>query len=52
MTFVVNQDNQIYEKDLGPRTGQIASEMTEYNPDDTWQPVEGTDNTNVADVKG
>jgi Protein of unknown function (DUF2950) len=52
MTFVVNQDDQIYQKDLGPRTGQIASEMTEYNPDDTWQPVEGTDNTNVADVKG
>jgi hypothetical protein len=52
MTFVANQDGQIYQKDLGPRTNQIASEMTEYNPDDTWQPVEGTENTNVSDIRG
>jgi Protein of unknown function (DUF2950) len=52
MTFVVNQNGQIYQKDLGPRTSQIASEMTEYNPDDTWQPVEGTDSTNVSDNRG
>ena len=48
MTFVVNQDGQIYQKDLGPRTGQVASEMAEYNPDDTWQPVEGTDNSRFS----
>ena len=52
MTFVANQDGQIYQKDLGPRTNQIASEMTEYNPDDTWQPVEGTENTKVSDIRG
>lgn len=39
MTFIVNQDGQIYQKDLGPNTGQIASEMVAYNPDATWQPV-------------
>ncbi len=39
MTFIVNQDGQIYQKDLGPDTGQIASEMVTYNPDATWQPV-------------
>ena len=50
MTFVVNQDGQIYQKDLGPRTGQIASEMTEYNPDSTWHPVEEADNTNISAV--
>jgi hypothetical protein len=49
MTFVVNQDGQIYQKDLGPRTAQIASEMMEYNPDSTWQPVE-TENTNVSEL--
>jgi len=52
MTFVVNQDGQIYQKDLGPRTSQIASEMVEYNPDDTWQPVQGTENTNISDIRG
>lgn len=49
MTFVVNQDGQIYQKDLGPQTSQVASEMEEYNPDSTWQPVEETENTNVAE---
>jgi Protein of unknown function (DUF2950) len=36
MTFVVNQEGRVYEKDLGPRTAQIAGAMTEYNPDSTW----------------
>ena len=49
MTFVVNRDGQIYQKDLGSRTDQIASEMKEYNPDSTWQPVEGTENTNLSE---
>jgi hypothetical protein len=39
MTFIVNQDGQIYQKDLGPNTDQIAGEMVAYNPDSTWQPV-------------
>ena len=36
MTFVVNQDGQIYQKDLGPQTEQIAAKITKYNPDKTW----------------
>jgi len=39
MTFIVNQDGQVYQRDLGPNTGQIADEMAAYNPDATWQPV-------------
>lgn len=39
MTFVVNQEGRVYEKDLGPRTAQIAGAMTEYNPDATWKLV-------------
>ncbi len=39
MTFVVNQDGQIYQKDLGADTDSIASAMTEYNPDSTWTAV-------------
>ena len=50
MTFVVNQDGQIYQKDLGPETEQIASEMVDYNPDDTWQPVEETENTDTSEI--
>jgi hypothetical protein len=37
MTFVVNQSDVVYEKDLGPQTAKIAGAMTEYNPDSTWQ---------------
>lgn len=40
MTFMVNQDGQIYQKDLGPNTDQIVSQMVAYNPDATWQPVD------------
>ena len=39
MTFVVNQEGRIYQKDLGPRTATIAGAMTTYNPDPTWKLV-------------
>lgn len=39
MTFVVNQLGQVYERDIGDKTAEIASQMTEYNPDKTWKPV-------------
>ncbi len=39
MTFIVNQDGQIYQKDLGPDTAATASAMDEYNPDSTWTAV-------------
>jgi len=39
MTFIVNQDGQVYQKDLGPDTAQIAGEMAAYDPDATWQPA-------------
>ncbi len=39
MTFIVNQDGQIYQKDLGPDTDQIAGAMPSYNPDSTWEPA-------------
>ena len=40
MTFIVNQDGKIYQKDLGPKTESIASSITAYNPDRTWQIAE------------
>jgi hypothetical protein len=39
MTFCVNQDGKIYEKDLGPQTVELAKAVTEYNPDSTWHEV-------------
>jgi hypothetical protein len=40
MTFVVNQDGIVYEKDLGERTEELARAMTEYSPDASWEPAE------------
>jgi len=37
MTFVVNQNGMVYEKDLGPKTEASAKAMTLYNPDRTWK---------------
>jgi hypothetical protein len=36
MTFIVNQNGVVYQKDLGPDTEKIANAMTEYDPDSTW----------------
>jgi hypothetical protein len=36
MTFIVNQNGIVYQKDLGPKTEGIAKAMTLYNPDRTW----------------
>jgi hypothetical protein len=40
MTFVVNQQGKVYEKDLGPKTTSLAKAMRAYNPDRTWRLVE------------
>jgi DUF2950 family protein len=36
MTFIVNQDGVVYQKDLGPETARLANAMKTYNPDQTW----------------
>jgi len=36
MTFIVNQDADVYQKDLGPNTTAITDQMTRYDPDATW----------------
>jgi Protein of unknown function (DUF2950) len=40
MTFMINQDGVIVQKDLGADTAKVANEITEYNPDATWQEVD------------
>lgn len=37
MTFLINENGTIYEKDLGEKTADLAQQMTEYNPDKTWR---------------
>lgn len=38
-TFVVSYEGTVYQKDLGPDTLKIFSEMEVYNPDKTWTPT-------------
>jgi hypothetical protein len=40
MTFIVNQDGVVYQKDLGKRTEALGAAMKEYNPNSTWQKAE------------
>ena len=39
MTFIINQNGVVYQKDLGGNTTEVAKAMTEYNPDGTWKKV-------------
>ncbi len=39
MTFIVNQDGVVYEKDLGKDTEKISKAMKKFDPDDTWKKV-------------
>jgi hypothetical protein len=36
MTFMVNQQGLVYQKDLGEKTAKLASKIKEYDPDSTW----------------
>lgn len=36
MTFVVDEDGRVYQKDLGAQTDATAAAMTAYDPDSTW----------------
>jgi hypothetical protein len=36
MTFIVNYDGVVYQKDLGPSTAEVARKITRYDPGDGW----------------
>jgi hypothetical protein len=36
MTFIVNQQGIVYQKNLGPKTASIAQSMNTYDPDPSW----------------
>ena len=43
MTFMVDQDGVVFQKDLGAATAKIASLITRYDPDIDWTRVDISD---------
>jgi hypothetical protein len=46
MTFIVDKNGTVYQKDLGEKTADVAVAMTEYNPGDGWDSVSGVEALN------
>jgi Protein of unknown function (DUF2950) len=42
MTFIAGPDGDVYQKDLGPETANIAAKMSAFDPDLTWSRVAWT----------
>lgn len=42
MTFIVNRDGVVYQKNLGPDTDSRVRAITTYNPDSSWEKVAPT----------
>jgi hypothetical protein len=40
MTFIVNHDGVVYQKNLGPQTARLAAAINHFDPDPSWQKVE------------
>ena len=43
MTFIVNYDGVVYQKDLGPDTEKAAQAMKLFDPDNTWKKMDEKD---------
>ena len=39
MTFIVNQDGVVWQRDLGEKTAELAAAIESFNPDETWTPI-------------
>jgi len=40
MSFMCSHDGRVYQKNLGPDSAVIASQMSRFDPDETWEKVE------------
>ena len=49
MTFIVNDDGVVYEKDLGRKTDVVAKKMKEYNPNSSWKKAEEQQEETASD---
>jgi len=52
MTFLVNHDGVVYEKDLGPETSAAVQKITKFNPDKTWKKAAPTSSSKAEPAKG
>jgi hypothetical protein len=39
MSFMVNQDGIVFDKDLGEETEKVVQSISVYDPDMSWEPV-------------
>jgi hypothetical protein len=39
MTFLINQDGVLFQKDLGKSTTETATAINQFDPDPSWSPV-------------
>jgi len=39
MTFMVNEDGLVWQRNLGPKTAEVAAAITQFNPDSSWTPI-------------
>ncbi|HZD50011.1 MAG TPA: DUF2950 domain-containing protein [Silvibacterium sp.] len=51
MTFIINEDGVVYQKDLGKKTDVLAKAMKEYNPNSSWQKAEGQQEETASEQK-
>ena len=51
MTFIVSQDGIVFQRDLGKKTGTLATAMKEYNPNSGWQKAEEQEATTAGGPK-
>jgi hypothetical protein len=52
MTFIVNHDGVVYQRDLGDDTDATGRAMTEFDPGPGWIKVRSSDDVNEPDVAG
>ena len=51
MTFIVNEDGVVYQKDLGKKTDVLAKALKEYSPKSSWQKPEEQQEETAAEQK-
>jgi hypothetical protein len=39
MTFLVNQDGLVWQRDLGEKTAELAAAIARFDADSTWTPI-------------
>lgn len=49
MTFLVNSNGRVLQKNLGEKTSELAEKITAYDPDETWVDAESDDDLSLQD---